>query len=118
MHSHLRALALVFLTLLSPWLAYSESSIRWVPMISYTPETRFGGGAFIIFNLYEGAKGIDSNIRFLGFVTQNKQWIVGITPRLFFFDGLLEFENQSTFQNFPSKYFGIGNGTSDTDSEI
>ena len=62
-------------------------SIGWFPIIFYSDETRWAGGAGIQV-VYPGqSEKYSSSIGLIGFYTQNKQYVVQVTPEIYFKEG-------------------------------
>jgi outer membrane protein assembly factor BamA len=90
----------------------NRSSFVILPIVFYSPETRWGGGTGGIFT-YRPAWGRNgghpSFIPFKAVYSQNKQCEVRIEPELYFKDDSLFLQANLSFEKFPERFYGIGN---------
>jgi outer membrane protein assembly factor BamA len=91
------------------------SGLAFLPVIFYTPETRWalGGGGLYYFRLTKDKTvSRPSNIAFTAVYTQRKQVDVEMNPDIYLKRG---FHIQTTLQysDFPDQFYGIGNTTTD-----
>jgi len=92
-----------------------------VPIVFYTPETQFGFGAGVQSFIYSQSNiynSRESNILLTAMYTTKKQFMLDITPQIFFNLGDLFFDGQFRYRIFPNKFWGIGNQTPDSDEEV
>jgi outer membrane protein assembly factor BamA len=93
--------------------AAKKSGIAALPVIYYTPETRWalGAGGLAYFSLAKTAAAPrPSNLEFALIYTLNKQFSLDLNPDLYLSHGYhVQFELQ--FSKFPDKFFGVGNET-------
>ncbi len=93
--------------------------IAGFPIVFYTPETRFAGGAA---GLYYYSPFSDSNelrpnqVGLAGYYTQNKQYFIGAYTEQYYRGDKINLAVSSNFTKFPDKFWGIGADT-DADSE-
>lgn len=96
------------------------SGLLWLPVIYYTPETKwaFGVGGMYYFR----APGVKltsrpSNIGVFLVYTLKKQFIVDVTPDFYLKNEEYRLEGNISFSKFVDKFYGIGNETSFDDEE-
>ena len=91
-----------------------------IPVIFSTPETGFGfgGGGQLYINRKENTfLARQSNILFTGIYTANSQIVIQATPQVYFGEGNYYLEGSYEFRIYPNKFWGIGNGTPDSNEE-
>jgi hypothetical protein len=87
------------------------------PIIFYTDETRFAGGAGL-YVIYQGkSKRHSSSIGLLGFYTQNKQYTFVLEPEYYYKGDRYKITGEIAFIYFPNKFYGIGNNTKKENEE-
>lgn len=85
-----------------------------LPVVFYTPETKFGFGAglqtFFLTqtNIYNSR---ESNTMFDIIYTTEKQLIVDVIPKIYFNFGNLFLDGSFKYKVFPNSFWGIGNST-------
>jgi len=92
-----------------------------VPVVFYTPETQFGFGAGVQTFIYSKSNiynSRESNILLTAMYTTNNQFMLDITPQIFFNKGDLFLDGLFRYRLFPNKFWGIGNDTPDTNEEV
>lgn len=77
-----------------------------IPIIYYTPETKFAAGLLQIFNLSLDAPGKVSHITTVLSYTQMQQSNVLISPKLYYLAGQAELQGNINYSYFPNKYYG------------
>lgn len=94
--------------------AEKRSSVIVLPVIYYSPETRWAGGVGGIWTFRPGkspAKGRPSFIPFAAIYTQNKQFMLNLSPEFYLGDGSTIITAILDLRKYPDKFFGIGNNT-------
>jgi outer membrane protein assembly factor BamA len=89
------------------------SGLAFLPVIFYTPETKwaFGGGGIYYFRLTrDKSVARPSNIPFFGAYTQRKQTNIEVDPDLYLKKGL-HIQTKLQFSDFPDQFYGVGNDT-------
>ena len=97
-----------------------KSSFVVLPIVFYTPETKFAGGIGGLFAFRpRSAKASDrpSSISFYAIITQLKQFRTNWEPSLYLSHEKYLISGKLTLERFPGKYWGIGNGTADSAEE-
>ncbi|MCB0220888.1 MAG: BamA/TamA family outer membrane protein [Chrysiogenetes bacterium] len=85
-----------------------------VPVLLYSPETGFGGGAtwmYVMRDREEDPR--PSSIQVLGIYTAENQFNAALRPRLYLMDDALLLDARASFSNFSLKYWGVGNRAPD-----
>ena len=95
----------------------SSWSIGGFPVIFYSDETRWAGGAGVQIVCEGQSERHSSSIGIIGFYTQNKQYMTGVTPEIYFKEGTYKGSGDFGYLYFPDKFYGIGNDTSKDDEE-
>lgn len=96
----------------------SKSGIYPVPVIIYSPETGFAGGAALYYFNYPNPEASRPHeIYGYGIYTEKKQIV--ISPDLIYFtvDSTQMFITDFKFSHFPDKFYGIGNNTQKENEE-
>lgn len=91
-----------------------------VPLINYSPETRwgFGLGAQVLFRTRStDSTGNLSNIGFAFVFTLNRQFIVNPNWDIFWRKGQIRMTGALLWQRYPDSFFGLGNETNSSDRE-
>jgi outer membrane protein assembly factor BamA len=115
--------AAALLVLLSPALRAQEPtatqpakrrvSVVVLPVIYYTPETRWAGGAggLVTFRLGQsgGDKSRPSSLMFAAIYTQNRQFIISLNPEIYLRRESWIFAGKLEVQKFPEYFYGLGN---------
>ncbi|UCE42188.1 MAG: BamA/TamA family outer membrane protein [Candidatus Aminicenantes bacterium] len=87
-----------------------------LPFVYYTPETKIAGGLggiYYLRSLKDQSKGHPSTF-FMDIVyTQNKQFIIGITPGLYLNKGKFHLIGDLRFKKYTENFYGIGPQTLD-----
>ncbi len=97
-----------------------NSSFVILPIVFYSPETRWGGGTGGIFTFrpaWSRDDGRPSFIPFKAIYSQNKQTEIGIEPEFYIKGGDLVLQGNLSFRKFPEKFYGIGNHIPDGQEE-
>lgn len=103
--------------------AAAENKASWValPVIYYTPETRFGFGALgmRLFSLDAADTTVrTSNVQLYALYTLNKQILISPSYTLFFPQEKYILRGNLAYFKFPRYYFGIGNDLPETNREL
>lgn len=104
--------------------AIDKSGFFVLPLLYYTPDTRwaYGGAGVYYFKIppkYEYEKKTRvSYIQFLADYTQNKQLDVWSTWNIFSRNENYLYKGELRYREFPDRYYGIGNSTSKSDEEM
>jgi hypothetical protein len=91
-----------------------------VPIVFYTPETQFGFGAGVQTFLYSNSNiynSRESNILLTAMYTTRKQFMLDVTPKIYFNRGDLFFDGLFRYRLFPNRFWGIGNNTPASNEE-
>lgn len=94
-----------------------------LPLLYYTPDTRWAGGAAGVYYFKLGARDSTehetrvSNIQFLGDYTQNKQLDVWGQWNVFTRNENYLLKGEMRYRNFPDRFYGVGNSTLKSDEE-
>ena len=94
-----------------------KNSFLILPIISYTPETRWAGGVGGLYTFHpKGAdpQGRPSALTFVAIYTQNHQYTVSLKPELYLNKETFFLAGNIAVTRFPDKFFGIGNATPDS----
>ena len=99
-----------------------ERKVQFIilPIIFYTPETKFGfgAGAQVFFKkLTDVVYARESNILFTGIYTTEKQLILEVTPKIYLSSGKRYIDAQFRYKVFPNSFWGIGNSTPESNLE-
>lgn len=108
---------------LSDTLSEEKSGIFVLPLIYYTPDTRWAFGAAGVY--YFKLPGKDStehetrmsNVQFLTDYSQNKQLDVWGQWNIFTRNENFLLKGEARFRNFPDRFYGIGNNTPKSNDE-
>lgn len=98
----------------------SKSGFVPFPVVFYTPETGFGGGAALIYYYNPHPENPDSknnNISAVAFYTAKNQFLLALNSDVFFNTDKYMFSANTGFSKFPSKFYGIGSNTEEDDEE-
>jgi len=85
-----------------------------LPVLFYTPETGFGGGAAFVFYYRlpdEPTASRASNLNFVGFYTVRNQYVLSLTPSFYWGNETWHLDTKFTHRKFPAKFFGLGPNT-------
>lgn len=94
-----------------------KTGVFILPLLYYTPDTRWAGGAAGVYYFKLGARDSTehetrvSNIQFLGDYTQNKQLDIWGQWNVFTRNENYLLKGEMRFRNFPDRFYGIGNST-------
>ena len=86
-----------------------------IPVLFYSPETRWGGGigGIVTFQMTNpaphAARGRPSSVSFIATYTQNKQYELSVKPELYLAGDSLIVTGNLSWRKTPSKFFGVGN---------
>lgn len=100
-----------------------KSGVFVLPLIYYTPDTRWAFGAAGVYYFKILAKNKEekdtrvSNVQFLSDYTQNKQLDVWGQWNIFTHNENYLFKGEIRYRNFPDRFYGIGNNTSKHNEE-
>ena len=90
--------------------------LSFLPFALYTPETRIAGGVGGIYTFRSGKydrqnrpNSVSLSVKY----TQNKQYVVDLTPDLYLKGEKYHLKTNIVYQKFPLKFYGIGGDTSD-----
>jgi outer membrane protein assembly factor BamA len=96
-----------------------------VPLLYYTPDTRFAAGAAGVYYFNMGKDEDPYNretrlsyAKLLADYTQNRQLDVWTSWNIFTDKEKFLFKGELRYRNFPDKYYGIGNRTSEDQKEL
>ena len=98
----------------------NRSSFTILPIVFYSPETRWGGGTGGIFTFRPAWRmngGRPSFIPFKAVYTQNRQFEASLEPELYFKDDSLFLQGNLCFRKFPERFYGIGNDAAPEEEE-
>jgi len=93
-----------------------KSGFTGMPVVYYTPETRWawGAGGLAYFPVTKDESvSRPSNVTISAIFTQNKQYTLDLNPDFYFRRGY-HFQFDLQYAKFPDKFFGIGNDTPDS----
>ncbi len=95
-----------------------------LPLIYYSPDTRFGAGALGVYYFHLKNEHSDqkdstrlSYVKLLADYTQNRQTDVWSSWNVFLKNEAYLLKGEFRFRNFPDRYYGVGNTTSDDQME-
>ena len=94
-----------------------------LPLLYYTPDTRWAAGAAGVYYFKLSPKGVNeyetrvSNIQFLADYTQNRQLDVWGQWNVFTQNENYLLKGEFRYRNFPDRFYGIGNASLKTDEE-
>ncbi len=97
-----------------------NSSFVILPIVFYSPETRWGGGTGGIFTFrpaWSKDGGRPSFIPFKAIYSQNRQTEVSIEPEVYLKGGDLFVQGNLSYGKFPEIFYGIGNDIPDGEDE-
>lgn len=100
-----------------------RSGIFVLPLLYYTPDTRWAAGAAGVYYFKIPARSKEekdtrvSNVQFLSDYTQNKQLDVWGQWNIFTHNENYLFKGEVRYRNFPDRFYGIGNNTSKHNEE-
>jgi outer membrane protein assembly factor BamA len=92
--------------------AERKGSTVVLPILFYSPETRWGGGVGGIVTFWPEKTGTGrrpSSVAFVGTVTQNKQFELSVEPELYLASDSVIITGSLDWKKYPSKFFGVGN---------
>lgn len=92
-----------------------------VPLLYYTPDTRFAAGAFGVYYFKiksdDGSSTRLSYVKALADYTQNRQLDLWTSWNMFLKDEAYLLKGDLRYRNFPDRYYGIGNNTTESQME-
>ncbi len=92
-----------------------KNGIIPVPLLYYTPDTRWAAGAFVVYYFKlknkQGKETRLSYAKILGDYTQNNQLDFWASWNIFLRDEAYILKGEARYRNFPDQYYGIGNNT-------
>ena len=94
--------------------AAKERTVKIVPfpIVAYSPDTRFVGGAGAIINSTPENQNLEEdNIKIMAFYTQNKQYKLLAESEWYFLNNFLQVRCDASTEKYPSEYYGIGPDT-------
>ena len=94
-----------------------ESGIYPLPILFYTPETGFAGGAAALYMYRDSLDMRASSITADVIYTSKKQIIFEISGDQYFSGDKFRLLSDVLFQRYPNRYYGIGNNTAESDKE-
>ncbi len=97
-----------------PAKAFDSHSIVVIPMIFYTPETRWSGGAGGIYTFrpsWSKDPSRPSSLQFSGLFTQNHQFALNLKPEIYLGNSTAQLLANVDIKHYPDTFFGIGNDT-------
>ena len=77
-----------------------------LPLLYYTPETKFAAGAFFVKNFWKEKEGHSSHLIGAVSLSMNNQVIVSLAPKLYFDQGDWDVNGGLFYSYNPSKYYG------------
>lgn len=117
---------IIFLLLLFSFKLYAEEmakqkkekkrthGIVGFPIVFYTPETRFAGGAAGLYYYYSSSDSHDlrpNQFGIAGYYTQNRQYFIGAYTEQYYQGEKINLAISSNVTKFPDKFWGIGYDT-------
>jgi len=96
------------------------SSLLVLPVVFYTPETKWAGGVGGIYAFRPEASGVrsrPSSIYFSAIYTQLKQFQLELNPELYLKNEEYILTVKSLLEEYPNKFFGIGNNVPESMEE-
>lgn len=97
-----------------------QSTVTYLPILFYTPETKFAFGGLVNYNFYtsdEDENTFPSTIMPDLIYTLNKQIIAELFSDIYFDKGGYHLVGRIAYQYFPDSFFGIGSRTTGSDAE-
>lgn len=94
-----------------------ESGLYPLPILFYTPETGFAGGAAALYMYRDSLDKRASSITGDVIYTSKKQIIFELSGDQYFGGGNYRLLSDVLFQKYPNRFFGIGNNTSESNKE-
>lgn len=101
-----------------------KEGIFILPLLYYTPDTRFAAGAMGVYYFRTGDTSSElgrktrlSYIKLLADYTQNKQLDIWSSWNIFTNQEKYLFKGELRYRNFPDRYYGVGNNTPDANME-
>jgi len=85
-----------------------------LPIVFYTPETRFGAGLAVGYFFKEAPEHRPNNISGLAIVTTESQASFVLTSEIYSPDGSHHLKGEVGAQKFPHSFWGVGNSTPDS----
>ncbi len=86
-----------------------------VPILFYSPETRFGAGASALYlaapDTDEVGREIASSVSVVGFATQEDQFLTAAQVQLYLDHGRTVVTGAASLSRFPGRFYGLGNDT-------
>jgi outer membrane protein assembly factor BamA len=86
----------------------SSKKLILLPIVYYTPETKFAAGALVIKNLWKEKEGYTSNVLATASLTINNQILMSLSPRLYFDQGGWDVSGTLFYSYYPNKFYGRG----------
>ncbi len=103
--------------------AHRAQGLAVVPLLYYTPDTRWAAGASVVYYFTLEARNADEQTTRLSYIqtladyTQNEQFDFWSTWNIFTRNENYLFKGEFRFRNFPDRFYGIGNATPESDME-
>lgn len=103
----------------APALADSVTGRQFLPLpiVFYTPETKWGVGAGVLHTFHTGPGTRASMNGLLLVFTQQKQFSGSLAPEIFTRGNRWRLAGELGWSRFPDQFYGLGNETHDTDEE-
>ncbi|MGY6561553.1 MAG: BamA/TamA family outer membrane protein [Luteibaculaceae bacterium] len=98
-----------------------KEGILLVPLLYYTPDTRFAAGAMGVYYFHTGSEENETRLSFVKLLadyTQNKQVDVWSSWNIFTEGEKYLFKGELRYRNFPDRFFGVGNNTTRDQEEF
>ena len=96
------------------------SGLAWLPVIFYTPETKwaFGGGGIYYFSLTKDKAVVrPSSVSFIAIYSQRKQLSFELNPDFYMGKGY-HIQTDLQYSDFPDYFYGIGRDTAEENEEL
>ena len=103
-----------------PQVKPKRSGVIFLPIFFYTPETKWAvgaGGMAYFLPLKIGPRTRPSSILLTAMYSQKKQFVFELFPEIYLKGDEYRIKGNIGFSRFPTKFFGVGNATSDDQEE-
>jgi outer membrane protein assembly factor BamA len=94
-----------------------KSGVYPLPILFYTPETGFAGGAAVLYLYRNSQSDRASSLTADIIYTRKKQFVSELSGDQYFQAGRYRLVTYFSWQKYPNKFFGIGNNTPDSSEE-
>lgn len=104
-------------------IAYRSQGLAVVPLLYYTPDTRWAAGASLVYYFKLKARSEEEETTRLSYIqtladyTQNQQFDLWSTWNIFTRNENYLLKGEFRFRNFPDRFYGIGNQAPESDME-